>query len=101
MPTTLRLIEESIVSPLALVDWQGRAESTALIFAAHRGHHRVVKVLLDARADVRAEDHWGDTALDFAEEEGHDEVINMLKLKLPRRGNEDVDYGDYESDEST
>jgi ankyrin repeat protein len=44
--------------------------ATALHKAAENGHAEVVEVLLDAGADVKAEDKWGRTALHEAAEKG-------------------------------
>ena len=48
----------------------------ALRWASKYGRIDVVKVLLEAGADVHAEDDW---ALRRASESGHTEVVNLLK----------------------
>ena len=48
----------------------------ALVYASEYGHTEVVKVLLDAGADVHARD---DYALRWASERGHTETVKVLK----------------------
>jgi ankyrin repeat protein len=52
---------------------------TALMFAAAEGQTEVVKVLLSNGADIKITDKDGDTALDFAEKNGHQEAVRELK----------------------
>jgi uncharacterized protein len=59
-------------------NWLG---STALIDAARNGHAEIVKMLLDAKADVGRQSLWGDTALNMAESRGHTEIVEILKAK--------------------
>ena len=52
---------------------------TALHWAAHLGHAKVVRVLLaDQRVDVNFKSHNGQTALHTAAERGQDEVVQLL-----------------------
>ncbi len=51
---------------------------TALMHAAAEGQTRVVKILLTYRADPSIRDVDGDTALDFATQNGHGEVVKLL-----------------------
>jgi ankyrin repeat protein len=53
---------------------------TALMFAAAEGQLEVVQTLLDHRADVTLRDVDGDTALDFASQNGHSDVARLLSL---------------------
>ena len=46
--------------------------------AAHVGHLETVKVLLKGGADVRLKDDMGKTALGYAKEKGHTEVMQVL-----------------------
>jgi len=51
---------------------------TALICASEYGHTEIVKLLIEAGADVNAR-QWDDaTALTYASREGHTEIVNLL-----------------------
>jgi ankyrin repeat protein len=58
---------------------------TALMFAAAEGQTEVVKVLLSNGADIKITDKDGDTALDFAEKNGHQEAVRELKKGMQRK----------------
>jgi len=64
----------------AEVDVQGTFEGfTALMTAAAEGQVEVVHHLLDHGADRSLEDKDGDTALSFAQQNGHAEVVALLE----------------------
>ncbi len=64
----------------AEVNVQGTLEGfTALMTAAAEGQIEIVRLLLDHGADRSLEDTDGDTALSFARENGHAEVVAMLE----------------------
>ena len=66
----------------AEVNVQGTLEGfTALMTAAAEGQVEVVRHLLDHDADRSLEDEDGDTALTFARQNGHTEVIALLESK--------------------
>jgi ankyrin repeat protein len=54
---------------------------TALMFAAAEGQVEVIEVLLYNGADTTIKDKDNDTALDFAEKNGHQEAVKLLKKK--------------------
>ena len=51
---------------------------TPLMYAAYGGHARTVQVLLNSGADVEVESR-GATALWWAEEKGHSDVVRLMK----------------------
>ena len=53
---------------------------TPLMFAAAEGQLEVVRVLLDHGAQRSLEDVDGETALEFAEQNGHAEVVELLSV---------------------
>ncbi len=53
--------------------------TTLLIYAARKGQLKAVKYLISAGADVNASNNDGETALSVAEDEGHDDVVDLLK----------------------
>ena len=62
------------------VNAQGRLEGfTPLMTAAAEGLADVVRILLDAGADRDIKDVDGDTALTFARQNGHAEVVELLE----------------------
>jgi hypothetical protein len=82
-PVLLDVREAELASALirlgADVDVRHREDNdTPLIRAARMGLTPLVRVLLDARADVHAEMTDGATALSEARRGGHDEVVSML-----------------------
>ena len=56
---------------------------TALMFAAAEGQADVIEVLLAHGADLKVTDQDGDTALDFAEKNGHREAFKLLQNEIP------------------
>lgn len=75
-PDTVKLLLENNADPNATdsVD-----EWSALMFAAAEGQKEVVQVLLNADADPTLEDKEGDTAINFAQNNNHSEVVNLLE----------------------
>jgi ankyrin repeat protein len=49
------------------------------MMASGGGHPEIVKMLLRAGADVNMKAVEGETALSVAKEEGHSEVVQLLK----------------------
>jgi len=75
---------ELLLDAGAEVDAQGLLEGfTALMTAAAEGQLDVVQLLLDRGADPAIQDVDGDTALTFALENGHHEVVSLLQASIP------------------
>jgi ankyrin repeat protein len=69
-----------LLSRGAEVDVQGTLEGfTALMTAAAEGQVEIVRHLLDHGADRSLKDKDGDTALTFARQKGHAEVVELLE----------------------
>lgn len=60
------------------IDFRSPAGATPLISAATFGHHCVVNLLLNSRADVHLATHRGNTALNVATLQGHAAVAELL-----------------------
>jgi len=60
------------------VNLQNDKGETALMFASERGHTRIVKLLIEAGADVNIQDHINHTALMVASCNGHAKIIKIL-----------------------
>jgi Adenylate kinase/Ankyrin repeats (many copies)/EF hand len=58
----------------------------AIHLAAGEGHVEVVKLLLDAGADMNVRDRWGNRPLDEAINGGHSDVVEMLKSNGAKAG---------------
>ena len=69
-----------LAAALAAVALPVRADDRAeeLFAAARRGDARAVETLLDAGVDVKAKTAYGATALHFAADKGHIEVVRVL-----------------------
>lgn len=55
---------------------------TAIMFAASEGQLEVVKILLKSKANPALKDVDGDDAMTFAKNNGHSEVVNLLKANV-------------------
>ena len=60
------------------VDQRNYNNASLLQIAAKAGHEVVVRLLLEAKADVEAKDNYGQTALYCAAQDGHEEVVRLL-----------------------
>jgi hypothetical protein len=56
-----------------------RNTSSALVVATYRGHADVVKLLLEANADVNSTDIFGLTSLHWAKRRRRDEIAELLR----------------------
>jgi len=52
---------------------------TALMYAAAEGQTEIVKILLTFKADPTKKDIDGDNAMTFARNNGHDDIVNLIK----------------------
>lgn len=55
---------------------------TALICASEAGHLDIVRFLVDSGADITAQIESGETALDFAQGNNHQEIVEYLTTKI-------------------
>lgn len=58
---------------------RGRASSLIIGLSPFDGHFRVLRMLVEAGADLDAQDRSGRSALDYAIEVGHEEAIEALR----------------------
>jgi ankyrin repeat protein len=79
----LAVVQVLLAQDRGLVDLPGKAERTALIAAAGRGHDEVVRVLLERGADPHKRESDGTRALDWAAQEGHQAVVELLLARDP------------------
>jgi len=63
------LVNEKGITPLMVASWKGR--------------ENIVRYLLNKKADVVVEDNDGNTALDYAEAGGHENIIFLIKANIP------------------
>ena len=56
--------------------------------AAWKGHVEIAKLLIVKNADVNAKDVEGQTPLDWAEEEKHTEIVDLLRKHGGKTGEE-------------
>ncbi|CAO2654101.1 Nn.00g108340.m01.CDS01 [Neocucurbitaria sp. VM-36] len=75
---SIKEIEEDIDRQPSSIHGLERADKTALMIAAMKGHVDIVRLLLHAGADVEMRDRRGKTALVLAQEGGHAEVVQLL-----------------------
>lgn len=57
-------------------------EWSALMYAAAEGNRDVIEILLKQGADASMEDEDGETAIDFAENNGHTQTVTILRNSL-------------------
>jgi hypothetical protein len=59
---------------------------TALMLAAANDHTETVKLLLDRGADINVRDNEGKTALVWAREKGHPEIVQLIEAASRKGG---------------
>ena len=70
---------ETLIEKGAVVDAKCLKGQTPLMFAAMKGHHEVVKLLLDSGANINAIGGYSkESSLHTASENGHYEVVKLL-----------------------
>jgi uncharacterized protein len=62
------------------IDEGGR---TPLMVASFKGKERIVRYLLENRADVTVQDNEGKNALDYAEAGEHENILFLLRASMP------------------
>ena len=73
-----------LIGPKAKIDARNVNGATPLYNAAHNGHGAVVKVLLEANANVKLKDLSGETPETVAARRGHDYVSELLRRHRAR-----------------
>lgn len=68
-----------VASKGVVLDAPAPNRQTALMLAAKNGHKEVVKILIDADADMDLEDAQGNTALRLAVKAGNSEIADYLR----------------------
>ena len=78
-------IVQRLLASGAKVDDRNGVGATALMFAAMTGKFDVVRTLLNHRADSKATDQRGLDAKQLAEQQGNDQMVNLLeRAKAPK-----------------
>lgn len=54
-------------------------KATPLLIATMGSKSKIAQMLIDAGADIHAQDIYGSTALEIAEIKGNKELVNLLK----------------------
>lgn len=73
---TVELLLENEADPNAVDKDEGWS---ALMFAAAEGNVEIVEILLDYGADASLKDKDGETAIDFARNNNHEQVVKLLE----------------------
>jgi len=71
-------LEKPIETVRQLLEAGAQALGSALGSASGNGHTAIVKILLDAGADINAKDGWGQSIIYLACDGGHDETLKVL-----------------------
>lgn len=75
-------VMQQLLAQGAMIDAKEQTQGyTPLIWAAHRGHQEAVALLLERGADTTLPDFEAKTAADHAREQGHGQILELLKPK--------------------
>lgn len=77
-PTTYHTPGSDYMTKRARKAWLEERAFLALFVAAHRGHEKLVRSLIDAGADVNASTMLGRTPLHVAASQGHGHIVDLL-----------------------
>nr|WP_241523082.1 ankyrin repeat domain-containing protein [Herminiimonas fonticola] len=70
----------------AVLDAPSPNKTTPIMMAARGGHIYTVKALLDAGADASLKNDAGMSAIDFAQQGGHEDIVEGLTYRLKKAG---------------
>jgi ankyrin repeat protein len=73
---------EFLIQKGANVNHRTSGNYTPLMQAALVGKTEIVKILLDAGADPAVKDTGGRTAITYAEDQKHDDIVQLIKEKM-------------------
>jgi len=76
---------ELLIKKGANVNHRTPGNYTPLMQAALVGQMEIVKIFLDAGADPAVKDTGGRTAADYADEHKHNDIVQLLKEKIPAK----------------
>lgn len=80
-PTSYRTPHSDYMTKKARKAWLEERAFLALVIAAHRGHEKLVKRLIEAGTDLNACTPCGRTALHVAASQGHGNIVDILLEK--------------------
>jgi ankyrin repeat protein len=78
----IALRHESTTKIYHKIEKKDNEKKTALIHAAQKGEFKSVQSLLEQGADIHNKDWSGKTALDWANANGHQKVIELLTTRV-------------------
>jgi len=76
-------VEKLLKKDVTECDRRDSVGQSPLMVAAYRGYFKVVKRLIEAKADTLARDKWGHDPLILAAHNGHLEVLEYLLMQRP------------------
>ena len=79
-------IVQMLVDKRADLNAKSPNNTTPIMMAARGGHILTVKLLLDAGADATLKNDAGMTAIDFAEQNGNQDIVDGLRYRLKKAG---------------